>query len=193
MSDPEGQEPTVDDPVSPTPAPADPPAGSPTLPAETFSRDYVEQLRREAAANRKRAAELEARLKTDDEAKLSEHERLTRRAAEAEQRAVAAEQAAATLRIRAEIERQARALGCVDEEAAYRLLDLTTVECDSSGLPLNAKALVRELLDKRPWLKQPRPTQPVPSTPTSTGAPDRAAAVTKTQQELQASGIFGSF
>jgi hypothetical protein len=71
----------------------------------------------------------------------------------AEQRARAAEERARSLEVRIEVERSARRAGIVDEDAAFRLMELARVERDPSGAPTNVDALVRELAEARPWLR----------------------------------------
>lgn len=89
-----GQEPDpvdpVDDPVDPV-DPADP--ADPTDPdqSKTFSAEYVQKLRDEAAKHRREKQELAGRLKAYDDASKSDLEKLEERATTAEQRAAAAE------------------------------------------------------------------------------------------------------
>ncbi|MCC6727894.1 MAG: hypothetical protein IT208_00985 [Chthonomonadales bacterium] len=58
---------------------------------------------------------------------------------------------------RLEVERHARRLGLVDEEAAWRLLDAAAVERDAAGRPTNVEALLREMARARPWLAAAEP------------------------------------
>ncbi len=59
---------------------------------------------------------------------------------------------------RMEIERQARRLSIVDEDAAYRLLDAAKLEYDDDGKPANVEALLKDLARAKPYL------WPTPST-----------------------------
>lgn len=70
-----------------------------------------------------------------------------------EDRARAAEERARALEGRLEIERTARRMGIVDEDAAYRLLDNDRLQWDDAGRPRNVEALLRDLIAERPWLR----------------------------------------
>ncbi|MBC8140011.1 MAG: hypothetical protein H7Y38_01070 [Armatimonadetes bacterium] len=74
------------------------------------------------------------------------------RAAEAEKKVAAAE---ATLRetyLRLDVERAARKLSIVDEDAAFRLMDTGAVKFDANGKPQNVEALLAELVKAKPYL-----------------------------------------
>ncbi|NLH99265.1 MAG: hypothetical protein GX446_07205 [Chthonomonadales bacterium] len=70
----------------------------------------------------------------------------------AEERARSAEERARWLEVRLEVERCARQMGIVDEDAAFRLLDRDRIECDETGRPANVERLLAELAEQRPWL-----------------------------------------
>ncbi len=53
---------------------------------------------------------------------------------------------------RMEIERQARKLGIVDEDAAHRLLDAARIEYDGDGKPANIETLLKDLAKAKPYL-----------------------------------------
>lgn len=55
-------------------------------------------------------------------------------------------------RLRLEVERAARRLGAVDEEAVWRLMDRGGVSWDAEGAPLNAGELVGRVVRERPYL-----------------------------------------
>ena len=74
-------------------------------------------------------------------------------AADALERARAAEERARLLEVRLEVERCARRAGVVDEDAAYRLMDLQELEYDAAGKPANVEELLQKLLETRPWLR----------------------------------------
>ncbi len=69
-----------------------------------------------------------------------------------EERVRAAEERARLLETRLHAERAARRLGLVDEDAAFRLLDVERIEFDEAGHPANIEALMKELAERRPWL-----------------------------------------
>lgn len=120
--------------------------------AETFDAEYVKTLRAEAAANRKKAADLEAKLKEHEDAKLSEAERLKKQADEATQRA---DQLAAELRqerTRLAVGRAAAEAG-IAAEIAERLIDVEYAE--DGAIKTDLKAAMTALLVKHPHLAQP--------------------------------------
>jgi predicted phage gp36 major capsid-like protein len=75
-------------------------------------------------------------------------------AADALERARAAEERARSLEVRLQVERCARRAGVVDEDAAYRLMDLQELEYDAAGRPANVEELMQRLLEARPWLRR---------------------------------------
>lgn len=95
-----------------------------------------------------------AELDTLKAGQLSETEKITKRATDAEAKAQAAEAKVKELSTRGEIERQARKLGIVDDDAAYRLLDASKLEYDDAGQPTNAEALLKDLVKAKPYLVQ---------------------------------------
>ncbi len=127
---------------------------------ETFPAEYVRQLRAEAASNRKRAAELEAKVKADEESKLGESEKLTRRLAELEKSLTEAQTRHTERVTRYEIMLAAQKLGIVDPDAAYKLLEPGAITYDDNGQPQNVEKALRELAAKRPFLVGSNPTSP---------------------------------
>ena len=146
-------------------------------PPERYDADYVKDLRRSEAASRKKSADLEARIKAQEDEKLGETEKLAKRLAEAEQRAQEAQDRLVTQTLRLEVERQARKLNIVDEEAAFVLLDKDGL-AESDDLAKSVEQRLKKLVESKPWLvAQPQAvTRAVPGTPTA-GAP-----VTKEQR-----------
>lgn len=56
------------------------------------------------------------------------------------------------LRARQAVDRQARRLGVVDEDAAWRLLAPDALAYDAAGAPTNVEEALRALVAERPWL-----------------------------------------
>jgi len=145
---PPGQEPTTN--PQPQPGGQDPQAGGlDALP--DWARTEIRSLRAESAGRRKKLEELEGRVKSFEERDQTEAEKLQKAAAEAQQKAEAAEARARGIALRAAIEREARKLNVVDEDAAARLLDLDAVEYDGDS-PRNIPALLQDLVKARPYL-----------------------------------------
>ena len=126
---------------------------------KTFDAVYVQKLRKEAAEYRKRLRELEKALKEKEEAELSEQERLQRRVAEYEARLADLERERQERTLQYEVKLRASQMGIVDPEAAWRLLDLSAIEFDEDGMPVNIEDALQELVKSKPYLR----TQAAPS------------------------------
>lgn len=118
---------------------------------KTYDEAYVKQLRAEAAANRKRASEAEARLKSIDDEKLSETERLKKEADEAKSLAQQAQERTRAKLGRAEVLVAASKAKIVDPDAAYKLVR-DELEFNDEGEPTNAGALIEKLAKDKPYL-----------------------------------------
>lgn len=157
----------------PTPAGQEP-TGNNTAPSvkvdgqepETFSRDYVQQLRKEAAQWRKEAQEAKTKVQTFEQQQMSEAERLQATAKQAQEQAQAARQELQQARAEVAIARAAANLG-VDPR---KLAKLITVEFDEAGQPVGVDQAAAAVLNEWPELK------PV-ATPSATN-PQRAAKLT---------------
>lgn len=104
---------------------------------EQFDTEYVKKLRSEAAEYRKKLRELEAKVRADQDVKLSEAERLQNRLAELEREQANHERERQELLTRNEVMLAATRLGCVDPEAAFQLLDWASLEFEDDGKPNN--------------------------------------------------------
>lgn len=119
----------------------------------SFDAAYVQSLRKEAAEYRRRMRELQQKLKEREEAELSEQERLQHRLTEYEARVAELERDRQERTLKYEVMLAARAKGVQDVDAAYKLLDLTSIEFDEDGRPVNIDQALDALLQARPWLK----------------------------------------
>ena len=127
---------------------------------QTVTNPEAQKYAAEAAANRKalreaekRIAEYEAAQKAADDAKLSEVERASKRAAEAERQLADRTRAFQERIISSDIQLNAAKLGIIDPDAAAKLLDWSGLEYDEDGLPTNAAALLEQLLVSKPYLR----------------------------------------
>lgn len=127
-------------------------AGAQGQEPEQFDAEYVKRLRAEAAEYRKRLRELESRVRADEEAKLSETERLQKHLAELEREQALYQRERQERTLKYETMLAANRLGIVDPEVAYRLVDLSRVEFDDDGRPANLETILRELLKAKPYL-----------------------------------------
>jgi small-conductance mechanosensitive channel len=131
---------------------------------ERFDTEYVRKLRAEAADYRKRLRELESKVKAEEEAKMTEQERLQKRLAELERKETEYQMTLQARTLEYEVKMHATRLGVVDPDAAYRLLDLKQIEFDDDGKPLNIEKVLKELVAKKSYLvssnSSPSPTNP---------------------------------
>lgn len=119
---------------------------------ERFDTEYVRKLRAEAADYRKRLRELEGKVKAEEEAKMTEQEKLQKRLAELERKETEYQQSLQARTLEYEVKLHAARLGVVDPEVAYRLLDLKLIEFDEDGKPVNLEKVLKELITKKPYL-----------------------------------------
>jgi hypothetical protein len=142
-----------------------PPPPSPRPPEpETFSKDYVRELREENKGWRLKASEQETAAKTHKEA-------AEKAAKEADERVAAATKASNDRIIRAELKASALKAGMVDLDG-LKLADLTKVTLDDKGEVQGADALMDELKKSKPYLfgaasssngkPAPKPGDPTP-------------------------------
>ncbi len=125
--------------------------------SEKFDAEYVRQLREEAAKHRTEKAAAQAELKKLQDAQLSDAERQSKRLAELEAQSQRFDADKRDLQARLTVEREARKLGVIDEDAAYRLLDSSKLKFDDDGRPTNAGDLLKELVRERPYLSGQEP------------------------------------
>jgi hypothetical protein len=151
-------------PTPETPPAEAPPAGEPPSADERISLDEARKLRQEAHSLRQRLAAAEKKVTEHEDAKLSEQDRLQKRAAELEAAVQQAQAAERTLRTRLAVERAAHGLRFVDVADAYALLDQGAIEYGEDGEPKNVDTLLKALVKAKPYLAQPE--QPAaPTTP----------------------------
>ncbi len=129
---------------------------------ETFSREYVAELRSESASYRKRAQE-------------AEH-----RAREAEAKAVASEQAASQRVILAELRTAAVRAGMVDLDG-LKLADVEALTLDEAGYVQGADELMESMKKAKPYLFR---SVPAASTSSTQPAPRKEKPKIKTATEM---------
>jgi cell wall-associated NlpC family hydrolase len=127
----------VDNPVAPSPAPA-------PAPAQSFSAEYVKELREEAKGWRLKH---EAAIREADE-----HKTAAQRASEEANAKIAQATTAAEQRIvRAELKAAALKAGMVDLDG-LKLADLSSVKLAEDGSVEGADALMASLKEAKPYL-----------------------------------------
>jgi hypothetical protein len=162
-----------------TPPAEAPPAGESPSADERISLDEARKLRSEAHSLRQRLAAAEKKVTEHEDAKLSEQDRLQKRATELEQQVQQAQAAERTLRTRLAVERAAHGLRFVDVADAYALLDQGAIEYGEDGEPKNVDTLLKALVKAKPYLAQPEqpaaPATPEYQRPAPIGATPRPA------------------
>lgn len=129
---------------------------------KTFTQDEVnrligERVERERSKYKdystlKKSAEELAQLK---QSQMTETEKLQNRLKELEGKEQTWQQERRELLLRGTIERTATTLGIVDPEAAYRLLDMSSLEFADDGTPKNVETALKALLKAKPYLGRP--------------------------------------
>jgi hypothetical protein len=144
-----GQEPTgATTGQEPTSRPAE--AGAPLDAAA--AQEALKAARREAAGYRTKLAAFEKLQQEAEAAKLSDIERATKRAAEAEAKLQKVEAESRDRITRYEVQLAATKLGIVDTDAAVKLLDWSTLEYHEDGSPKNLDTALQALVKDRPYL-----------------------------------------
>lgn len=130
--------------------------GTPTHDAQTTTdvseedaaslRALVKSLRAEAAAGRKAKQELDDFKRAQEDAKLSETEKLQKQFAEAQQQIEALRLEKQEIALRSEVRGAAASLG-IKPELALRILDQSLVKYDDNGLPTNISELLSSAIE----------------------------------------------
>ena len=183
-------DPTTTDPEPTAPKPADPPEPEPkrgpaTPPAATdppgdlatITRER-DAARREAARTAKELEKLQQAAKERDDAEKSELTRAQERAAAAEQAAADAAGRLRETQLRADAQTEALRLGYLRPERAWRELDTDAVEFDDDGRASNLAALLEVELEARPELKG------APKPPPDAGGGERGKPPVMSREQL---------
>lgn len=143
--------------------PADPPQDPPQDP-ETFDKEYVEKLRKEAAKYRTKAKELETNSQTKQQEMMKKvfdmfglepdpNKEFEKQLSDAQTKAQEAEKKANERLIRAEVKSVATELGIVDADAALLLMGKENVKINDSGDVEGVKEALTTLVESKPYLK----------------------------------------
>jgi hypothetical protein len=166
--------------------PATPPA-APAAP-ETFSREYVSELRGENKGLRLKAQEMEQRAKAAEEAATAKATAAEAAAAEAVKTAT---EAAQTRIMTAELKAAALKAGMIDMDG-LKLADLSTVKLNDNGELEGADALMTALKESKPYLfKETKSTSSTGKPPKGDTKPSTFRDLTPEQQnaELRRRGV----
>jgi hypothetical protein len=167
-----------------TPAPAPVPTGAKRDP-DTFSRDYVKDLREELKGWRLTAKDHQTKLEAAEAARAAAEAAMAEKVSAAEaalaEKVSAAEKAANDRILRAELKTAALKAGMVDLDG-LKLADLTKVTLDESGEVQGADELMASLKEAKPYLFG----QPVQGTSSTAPAPKPGDVKPKTAKEMSA-------
>lgn len=172
----EGQEPTTPSAQDADPNGAATPATSPQAGAHgndaEKSQRELSEARSEAARYRKTLRDTEARLKDLETAQMSEADKAKKELEDLRGYKSSTSEAVKALNLQMSVERAARKLGIVDEEAAFALMDKSKVSYGDDGRPDadTVQAALDALLTAKPWLK------PAPAAPAAPQAPSLKTA-----------------
>ena len=156
-------------------------------PEQTFTQEQVNrmqaQTKRETRAQFADYNELKTRAARADELeqeKLTEAERMEARAIDAEKRAADAQQQVASAMIASEVKVRASAMGVVDPDAAFVLLDRSNVRYDATEGVTGVDDALASLLEAKPYLKSSNRT---PNLNPEAGQPVATQRLTAEQRE----------
>lgn len=176
------------DPVDPGPG-APTPAPAPVRGPETFSREYVQELRQENASYRTRAIEAEKKAQeAADAAKKREEEaeaRAKKAADDADAKVKETHTSAEQRIIRAELKAEALKAGMVDLDG-LKLADLSSIKIDEKGEVTGATELMAALKESKPYLFKEATSTSSTSTPPKKDPPKPFDARTATPEERKA-------
>lgn len=167
-----------------------PPATPPAQGKETFSREYVQELRHENASYRTRAIEAERKAQEAEAKATKAAEEAEARAKKASDDADAkskdAHSAADQRVIRAEMKAEAIKAGMVDLDG-LKLADLSTVKLDENGNVQGAAEVLAALKESKPYLfKEPASSTSQTQEPPPKKKPEPFDARTATPEERAA-------
>jgi hypothetical protein len=173
----------------------DAPHVAPTAPVapvqgkETFSREYVQELRSENASYRTRAVDAEKKAQ-EAETKAAEKEaaaeaKATKAAADADAKVKETHTASDQRIIRAELKAEAIKAGMVDLDG-LKLADLSTVTLDDKGEVVGAEAMLKALKEAKPYLFKEASSSSHAGDPPPKEKPKPFNARTATPEEIQA-------
>lgn len=124
----------------------------------------LKEVNRESAGRRKKLDELESAQKAQEEAKLSEMDKLKNRLAEYERQATDAAEEVARLKLRNVVESVAASLGFHNPADAYQLVDASAISIEGDKVTGVEDAL-KKLAQSSPYLVKSQPPASVPPSP----------------------------
>lgn len=153
------------------------------------ARALIRKLRDEAKQATRQLRDLDtlrAQVKAAEDAKLSDEQRLSKRAADLEAELAQERQIAQDRTNRYEVQLLASRIGIVDPDAAVKLLDWSSLDYAEDGRPQDIEAALRQLIEDRPYLarqtdERPRQAQGSPTNPATRTTPPGSRRYTATE------------
>ena len=178
----------TEDQAQPAPAEVEPTTAEPTTaPERTFTQEEVNRMQAQTRRDERNKYgdynDLKARAAKADEleqAQLSDAQKLEARAIEAERKASEAQEQIASAMIASEVKVRASALGVIDPDAAYLLLDRSNVRYDATEGVTGVDAALASLLEAKPYLKSSNRT---PNLNPESGQPVATQRLTAEQRD----------
>jgi hypothetical protein len=175
-------DPGTQPPAGTSPTQADGEHGEQVTQPESISLEEAKKLRSEANSLRRRLKDFEDKAKADEDAKLSEQERSSKRIADLEGLLARRDSDLKERTIRSATVVEAARLGFADPDDALRLLDPTALEFDDDGNPKNVASELAALAKSKPYLLT---TRPAGSFDTGLGGGRSAGPATYTREQLK--------
>ena len=178
----------TEDQAQPAPAEVEPTTAEPTTaPERTFTQEEVNRMQAQTRRDERNKYgdynDLKARAAKADEleqAQLSDAQKLEARAIEAERKASEAQEQIASAMIASEVKVRASALGVIDPDAAYLLLDRSNVRYDATEGVTGVDDALASLLEAKPYLKSSNRT---PNLNPESGQPVATQRLTAEQRD----------
>ena len=178
----------TEDQAQPAPAEVEPTTAEPTTaPERTFTQEEVNRMQAQTRRDERNKYgdynDLKARAAKADEleqAQLSDAQKLEARAIEGERKASEAQEQIASAMIASDVKVRASALGIIDPDAAYLLLDRSNVRYDATEGVTGVDDALASLLEAKPYLKSSNRT---PNLNPESGQPVATQRLTAEQRE----------
>jgi len=149
---------------------------------ETFDLAYVQQLRKEAASYRTKAKALEDMKVQEEQAKLGDLEKATKKLTDAEKQIADLQATLKQERVKWAVAQAAQRLN-LDGELAASLIKESDIEYDETGQPQNPEKHLKALLGK--WPQLVKPTAPPPSINADAGRGSAPSATANRDDDIK--------
>lgn len=179
-------EPTNDQPTSGQGAEGETPPTSETDKLPPAVEALIKKLRKESDAKDKEARALAAKVKTFEDAQLTESERAANALKDAQAQVASLQERVRGAHLSAEVAKATASLNLVDAEAALALLpSVGAIEYDEAGMPTNVGDLLATLVERKPYLVKQAAAPPPAQTGSATNPASNRNGGTLTMDQIQ--------